>query len=145
MSATGWGRIDRSSRSSITVNGVISFHHRPTVSKNAGVALPKGDLLHSAVNVLRSALPTVRPRAFDALSVPAFRIYAAAQVLVGSGTWIQNITQDWLVLTLTHDAGAVGLTAAFQFLPALLLGPLGGRLADRLPTRRLLIRTQTLN
>jgi putative membrane protein insertion efficiency factor len=101
--------------------------------------------LRSAVRALRPALPAVRPRAFDALSVPAFRIYAAAQVLVGSGTWIQNITQDWLVLTLTHDAGAVGLTAAFQFLPALLLGPLGGRLADRLPGRRLLGRTQALN
>ena len=67
----------------------------------------------------------------------------AAQLLVGSGTWIQNITQDWLVLTLTRDAGAVGLTAAFQFLPALLLGPAGGRFADRWPRHRLLVRTQT--
>jgi MFS family permease len=107
--------------------------------------LPKGDLLFGAASALRPALPAVRPRAFAALSVPAFRIYAGAQVLVSSGTWIQNITQDWLVLTLTHDAGAVGLTAAFQFLPVLLLGPLGGRLADFLPGRRLLIRTQTLN
>jgi MFS family permease len=101
--------------------------------------------LSGALSALRPALPAVRPRAFDALSVPEYRIYAGAQALVSSGTWIQNITQDWLVLTLTHDAGAVGLTAAFQFLPALLLGPLGGRLADRLPGRRLLIRTQTLN
>jgi MFS family permease len=110
-----------------------------------GVVLLKGDPLFGAVSALRPALPAISPRAFEALSVPQYRIYAAAQVLVSSGTWIQNITQDWLVLTLTHDAGAVGLTAAFQFLPALLLGPLGGRLADRLRGRRLLVRTQTLN
>jgi MFS family permease len=107
--------------------------------------LPEGDPLFGAPSALRPALPAVRPRAFEALSVPGYRIYAAALVLVSSGTWIQNITQDWLVLTLTHDAGAVGLTAAFQFLPALLLGPLGGRLADRQPGRRLLLRTQSLN
>jgi MFS family permease len=106
--------------------------------------LPEGDPLFGAPSALRPALPAVRPRAFEALSVPGYRIYAAALVLVSSGTWIQNITQDWLVLTLTHDAGAVGLTAAFQFLPALLLGPLGGRLADRQPGRRLLLRTQSL-
>jgi MFS family permease len=63
----------------------------------------------------------------------------------GFGTWVQNITQDWLVLTLTHSAQAVGLTAAFQFLPALLLGPFGGAVADRIPRKRVLMCTQTLN
>ena len=94
------------------------------------------------------AHPSVPPRspgALAALGSPPFRAYATAQLLVGSGTWIQNITQDWLVLTLTRDAGAVGLTAAFQFLPALLLGPAGGRFADRWPRHRLLVRTQTAN
>jgi MFS family permease len=101
--------------------------------------------LSSALSALRPPVPALRPRALAAFSVPGFRVYAAAQAFVSSGTWIQNITQDWLVLTLTHDAAAVGLTAAFQFLPALLLGPLGGRLADRFPGRRLLVRTQALN
>src|SRR4051812_30847220 len=145
MSATGRGRTDHSSRSSITVSPAIRFYHRSLAAKDTGEALLKGDPLSGALSALRPSLPAVRPRAFEALSVPEYRIYAAAQALVSSGTWIQNITQDWLVLTLTHDAGAVGLTAAFQFLPALLLGPLGGRLADRLPGRRLLIRTQALN
>ena len=68
-----------------------------------------------------------------------------AQGLASFGTWIQNITQDWLVLTLTRSGEAVGLTAAFQFLPALLLGPYGGRVADRWPRRRVLLCTQTVN
>src|SRR3954465_1066984 len=137
MSATAPGRTGRSSRPSITVNRAISFHHHSgSMSKNEGVPLSKGDPLSSALSALRISVPTARPRALDALSVRPFRIYAAAQVLVSSGTWIQNITQDWLVLTLTRDAGAVGLTAAFQFLPALLLGPLGGRPAAPPPGRR---------
>jgi MFS family permease len=88
-----------------------------------------------------------RPRhaTFAALSVPEFRRYAVGQGLVSTGTWVQNITQDWLVLQLTHSAQAVGWTAACQFLPALLLGAYGGSYADRLPKKRLLICTQTLN
>jgi MFS family permease len=84
-------------------------------------------------------------RAGAPFTVPAFRRYALGQGVASFGTWIQNITQDWLVLTLTHSATAVGLTAAFQFLPALLLGTHGGAMADRLPRRRMLVIAQTLN
>jgi MFS family permease len=86
-----------------------------------------------------------RFRSLAALRSPSFRVYATAQGLASFGTWIQNITQDWLVLSLTHSGVAVGLTAAFQFLPALLLGPYGGVVADRWPRRRVLVLTQTVN
>ena len=81
----------------------------------------------------------------EPFSQKAFRAYAAGQSLASFGTWVQTITQDWLVLTLTHSAQAVGLTAAFQFLPALLLGTYGGSFADRLPRKPLLVCTQLLN
>ncbi len=42
------------------------------------------------------------------------------------------------MLHLTGSGTAVGLTAAAQFLPMLLLGAWGGLLADRLPKRQLL-------
>lgn len=58
------------------------------------------------------------------------------------GTWMQTVAQAWLVLELTGSGTALGMVAAAQFLPILLLAPYGGLLADRLDKRRLLMGTQ---
>jgi MFS family permease len=49
-----------------------------------------------------------------------------------------------LVTTRTGQAGWTGLVAAAGFLPNALVGPIGGALADRLPRRRLLLATTTV-
>jgi MFS family permease len=49
-----------------------------------------------------------------------------------------------LVTTTTHQAGWTGLVAAAAFVPNAFLGPLGGALADRLPRRRVLLTTTTV-
>ena len=61
-----------------------------------------------------------------------------------TGTWMQRIAQDWLVLQITNSPLAVGITTALQFLPMLLFGLWGGLLADRYPKRRLLMITQSV-
>ena len=62
-----------------------------------------------------------------------------------TGTWMQRIGQDWLVLQLSGDSGiALGLITALQFGPSLLLSMYGGVLADRYDKRRLLQVTQAL-
>jgi MFS family permease len=55
---------------------------------------------------------------------------------------VQRIAQDWLVLTITGSAAAVGVTTALQFLPTLLFGMVGGLISDRYPKRRVLLVTQ---
>ncbi|MFH7593490.1 MFS transporter [Streptomyces racemochromogenes] len=80
---------------------------------------------------------------FSSLKIRNYRLFAAGQVVSNTGTWMQRIAQDWLVLSLTGSASAVGVTIALQFLPMLLFGLYGGVLADRLPKRPLLIATQT--
>ena len=62
-----------------------------------------------------------------------------------TGTWMQRIAQDWLVLQITNSPLAVGITTALQFLPMLLFGLWGGLLVDRYPKRRLLLITQTVD
>ena len=55
---------------------------------------------------------------FRALRVRNFRIYASANLVSLTGTWMQRIGQDWLVLQLSHDSGiALGLITALQFGP----------------------------
>jgi len=70
-------------------------------------------------------------------------LFFAGQIVSNTGTWMQRIAQDWLVLQLTNSPLAVGITTALQFLPMLLFGLWGGLIADRYPKRRLLLITQS--
>src|SRR5262249_32130172 len=70
-------------------------------------------------------------------------MFLIGQLFSTTGAWVQRIAQDWLVLRITGDATAVGVTTALQFLPTLLFGLTGGWMADRLPKRRVLMATQT--
>jgi MFS family permease len=84
------------------------------------------------------------PRAatFASLRIRNFRMYAAGLFVSATGSWVQRIAQDWLVLELTGSATAVGITTACQFLPTLVIGLFGGMLADRFPKRLVLLITQ---
>ncbi|WFN91195.1 MFS transporter [Gordonia sihwensis] len=81
---------------------------------------------------------------FASLAVPNFRTYVTGALVSNVRTWVQRVAQDWLVLQLSGgSAMAVGITTALQFVPALVLSPFGGVLADRFDKRRLLMFTQS--
>ncbi|MFE9307699.1 MFS transporter [Streptomyces sp. NPDC088353] len=80
---------------------------------------------------------------FSSLRVRNYRLFFLGQVVSNTGTWMQRIAQDWLVLSLTGSSAAVGITTALQFLPMLLFGLYGGVLVDRLPKRPTLLVTQS--
>ncbi|MFD4989830.1 MFS transporter [Streptomyces sp. NPDC058374] len=86
--------------------------------------------------------PAPKQSMFSSLKVRNYRLFFTGQVISNTGTWMQRIAQDWLVLTLTGSSAAVGITTALQFLPMLLFGLYGGVLVDRLPKRPLLLFTQ---
>ena len=91
------------------------------------------------------AIVTTRPpwkETFSSLRVPNFRLFTFSNILAMSGTWMQRIAQDWLVLTLSHSVTAVGITVAMQFAPMLLFGLYGGLIVDRYSKRMLLMLTQ---
>jgi MFS family permease len=79
---------------------------------------------------------------FAALWVRNYRLFAAGSLVSNTGTWMQRVAQDWLVLTLTGSAGALGITTGLQFLPIVLLSPIAGVIADRFPKRRVLVFAQ---
>ncbi len=79
---------------------------------------------------------------FDALSIRNYRLFATGSLVSNTGTWMQRVAQDWLVLTLA-SAGALGITTGLQFLPMLLFSPFAGVIADRYPKRNSLIVTQS--
>jgi MFS family permease len=84
---------------------------------------------------------------FRALRIRNYRLYALGGVVSNTGTWMQRVAQDWLVLQLHHGSAAeastaLGLTTGLQFLPILLFSPYAGLVADRMSKRRLLQLTQ---
>ncbi|MDQ3407699.1 MAG: MFS transporter [Chloroflexota bacterium] len=71
-----------------------------------------------------------------------FRLFWFGQLVSLIGTWMQQVAQGWLVLELTDDPWALGLVAAAQFLPVIVLGLFAGVLADAVSKRKALIATQ---
>ena len=82
--------------------------------------------------------------AFRSLRTYNYRIWAAGALVSNTGTWMQRIAQDWLVLTqlTAHNATAVGVVMALQYGPHLVLLPFTGYAADLLDRRKLLLATQ---
>ncbi len=80
---------------------------------------------------------------FSSLRIRNYRLYYIGQIISTSGTFMQSVAQAWLVLQLTHSGTALGITAALQFVPILILGPYGGVIADRFPKQKILFFTQS--
>jgi MFS family permease len=71
-----------------------------------------------------------------------YRLFFAGQGLSLIGTWMMTVAQSWLVLQLTGDPLLLGIVAAVQWIPVLVLGLFGGLVADALPKRRTQVVTQ---
>jgi MFS family permease len=74
-----------------------------------------------------------------------YRLFFAGQAVSVVGTWMQQVAQGWLVLQLTGDPFWLGLVAVAQYGPVLVLGLVGGVLADQLPKRRTLVVTRAVS
>ena len=82
---------------------------------------------------------------FRSLRIRNYRLYASGQVVSLTGTWMQRVAQDWLVLELSGNSGtAIGIVLSLQFGPTLLFSLYGGVLADRYDKRRILFVTQSV-
>jgi len=81
---------------------------------------------------------------FASLRYRNYRLWFGGALVANTGTWMQRVAQDWLVLTqLSDNSGlALGIVTGLQFAPTLALSPWAGVLADRLDRRRLLMVTQ---
>lgn len=80
---------------------------------------------------------------FRSLQVRNFRLFFGGQLISQTGTWLMMVAQTLLVLDITGSGVAVGLLAAFQFGPVLVLGAWAGSIADRSDKKVLLTRLQT--
>ena len=73
-----------------------------------------------------------------------YAIYCAGNVISLTGSWIQRIAIAWLAWEMTQSPFWLGVVAASGLVPVLIVGPLGGVLADRLSQIRLIAVSQFL-
>lgn len=71
-----------------------------------------------------------------------FRWFWLGALVSNTGGWMQNAAVPYVAFTLTGSAGDVGITGFFQYVPFMVMGLVGGVLADRYPRRALLIGAQ---
>lgn len=81
---------------------------------------------------------------FHALDSRNFRIFFGGQLVSVTGTWMQRVAQDWLILQLGGGALGLSIGLSLQSVPVLLFGVWGGLVVDRTrDRRRLMVITQS--
>jgi MFS family permease len=93
--------------------------------------------------VSRSSGPT-RVSPFRPLRHRDFAIVWAGAFVSNIGTWMETVAVGVYVTQTTGQSGWTGTIAALAYVPTVLLGPLGGALADRFDRRRYLVTTALL-
>ena len=88
------------------------------------------------------AAPPARRYGLGALAHRNFRLFFIGQGISLVGTWLQNVGEGWLILTLTNSPFYVGLTAALSSVGVLLFSLYAGVIADRVDKRRVIILMQ---
>jgi MFS family permease len=91
-------------------------------------------------DVISSALQ----KSLALLSSRRFGTFWVASLLANIGTWAQQVTQPWLMLSLGASPLMLGLDAFALSAPALLLTLVGGELADRADRRRTIALFQSI-
>ena len=89
--------------------------------------------------------PSGRVKTFSSLQNHVnYRYLWTGNLFANCAQWLQFITIGWLALDITGSALHSILTVAVRALPVLILGPLGGVLADRLDRRKLVMGAQVV-
>lgn len=83
-------------------------------------------------------------RTFSALRHYNFRLYFIGLLISVTGSWAQNVAQQWLVYDLTRSALVLGQVTFVMAIPVWLFGPWAGVVIDRMSRRTLLIITQAI-
>jgi MFS family permease len=81
-------------------------------------------------------------RTFAALAEPRFRLLWVGSLLSFFAMQMTQVARPWLAYEVSGSGLALGLVAAAQGIPMLLISPFGGVAADRLPKRVVLLVSQ---
>lgn len=122
----------------------MKYANRADVADPGFAILPvPGGLVDSGVaSAPRSRL--IRRGPLVPLQHRDFALFWSGAFISNAGTWLQNATLSWLVLSITDSPFWTTMVTFSQFFPMMLFGLVGGLAADRLERRRVLLVTQSV-
>jgi MFS family permease len=103
------------------------------------VEVPQPEILPQEVGEDRGALAFLK-----VFRHRNYRLFFSGQLVSLMGTWITNVTQGWLVYSLSHSPLLLGVTSFAGAVPVFFFSAFGGAIADRFDRRRMLLFTQSL-
>lgn len=71
-----------------------------------------------------------------------FRIFWIAALISNTGGWMQSAAIPYVVFDLTQRNGGVGVAGFWAYIPMMVMGVVGGTLADRFDRKKMLVLTQ---
>jgi MFS family permease len=83
-------------------------------------------------------------RTFQSLLTRNYRLFFVGQIISITGTWMQRIAQDWLILQLGGGPRELAIGLALQSVPYVTIGLWGGAVTDRFPARTVFLLSQIL-
>jgi MFS family permease len=111
----------------------------------AGASGPPDGPPESAPATGRAGTPPARRGGtFASLHHRDFALFSSAAIISNTGSNMQSVTIPFVVYAMTKSTAWLGIAAAAAFIPPVLLGPLGGALADRHDRRRILLVCQSV-
>lgn len=90
----------------------------------------------SSATTFRQSLSLLKTRRYGT--------YWVTSLLGSLGTWVQQVAQPWLMLSITNSSFMLGLDSFAMDAPIWLLTVLGGELADRADRRKVIFWNQAL-
>jgi MFS family permease len=91
---------------------------------------------------LSGRLRRVGRHTFASLAASNYRLFFGGVIISTTGTWVQLIAENWLVVKLGGAGLALGVNTTLHLIPSLVLGPYAGVLLDRWDTRRVVLAAQ---
>lgn len=123
----------------------IPLDGSPVSAPGASAAPDNGRGGRSLVEAIGGAMQAFTSRTFGSLAAPDYRMLWLGLM----GTWmamqLQQTARGYLAYQLTASPLALGLVTLSMGIPRMVLSPLGGVLADRMPKRDLVALTQVAN
>ena len=86
-----------------------------------------------------SSIPSEKVGPFTSLRVPNFRLLLTGQILNQAGGWIQQMTVNWLVYSLTGSGAMLGYISLIRATTSLGMIPVSGVLIDRVNHRKIML------
>ena len=71
-----------------------------------------------------------------------FTLFWVGALVSNTGTWVQNVTIPFVIYGMTGSQTWLGIATFLQFVPIVVMGPVGGAVADRYHRKSVLIVTQ---